>query len=80
MICALIERIEEGYRCNAQLMGYGNHTLVEAFKMEGIDIQKELNKMKIGEAKVWNIDWFPNVSEYIMPWYGTKNQSLSMER
>ena len=60
MICALIERIEEGYRCDAQFMGYGNHTLGEAFKMEGIDIEKELDKMKIGEAKVWNIGWFPN--------------------
>lgn len=60
MICALIERIEEGYRCDAQFMGYGNHTLGEAFKMEGIDIEKELEKMKIGEAKVWNIGWFPN--------------------
>ena len=55
MICALIERIEEGYRCDAQFIGYGNHALGEAFKMEGIDIEKELDKMKIGEAKVWNI-------------------------
>lgn len=60
MICALIERTEEGYRCDAQFMGYGNHTLSEAFKMEGIDLEKELEEMKIGEAKVWNIDWFPN--------------------
>lgn len=42
MICALIERTEEGYRCDAQFMGYGNHTLSEAFKMEGIDLEKEL--------------------------------------
>lgn len=41
-------------------MGYGNHTLREAFEMEGINIEKELDKMKIGEAKVWNIGWFPN--------------------
>jgi hypothetical protein len=60
MICALIERKEEGYKCDAQFMGYGNHTLSEAFKMEGIDLEKELEAMKIGEAKVWNIDWFPN--------------------
>ena len=39
MICALIERVEEGYRCDAQFIGYGNHTLGEAFKMEGIDIE-----------------------------------------
>lgn len=51
MICALIERIEEGYRCDAQFMGYGNHTLGEAFKMEGIDIEKELDKMKMAKLK-----------------------------
>ena len=28
--------------------------------MEGIDIQKEMEKMKVGESKVWNIGWFPN--------------------
>ena len=46
MICALIERVEEGYRCDAQFIGYGNHTLGEAFKMEGIDIEKELEYLQ----------------------------------
>lgn len=60
MICALIERLEEGYKFDCQFMGYGNHTLKEAFEMEDVNIEKELNKMKIGEVKVWNIGWFPN--------------------
>lgn len=47
MICALIERIEEGYRFDCQFMGYGNHTLREAFEMEGINIEKEIENIVI---------------------------------
>ena len=60
MICALISRLDEGWKVDAEFMGYGNANIVEAFKMEDIDIQKEMEKMKVGESKVWNIGWFPN--------------------
>ena len=60
MICALITRLDEGWKVDAEFIGYGNANIVEAFKMEDIDIQKEMEKMKVGESKVWNIGWFPN--------------------
>ena len=60
MICALITRLEEGWKIDAEFLGYGNLNIIEAFKMEGIDIQKEMEKMEVGESKVWNIGWFPN--------------------
>lgn len=42
MICAEFERLEEGYRVDAEYIGYGNANIIEAFKMEGIDIKKEV--------------------------------------
>ena len=39
MICAEFERLEEGYRVDAEYIGYGNANIIEAFKMEGIDDQ-----------------------------------------
>ncbi len=58
MICAEFERLEEGYRVDAEYIGYGNANIIEAFKMEGIDIKKKLDAMKIGETLVYNIGWF----------------------
>lgn len=60
MICMLIKRVEEGYEVDGEFMGYGNRNIIEAFAMEGIDLKKEMNDMKIGEVKVWNIGWYPN--------------------
>lgn len=58
MICVAFERTEEGYRVDAEWRGYGNANIVEAFKMEKIDIIKVLDNMKIGETKVYNIGWY----------------------
>ena len=58
MICAEFERTEEGWKVDAEWRGYGTHGIVEAFKMENIDILKVLESMKIGETKVYNIGWF----------------------
>ena len=58
MICAKFERMEEGYRVDAEWQGYGNANIFEAFKMENIDLQKVLDNMKVGETKVYNIGWW----------------------
>ena len=55
MICMLIKRVGAGYEVDG-----GNMNIIEAFAMEGIDLKKEMNDMKIGEVKVWNIGWYPN--------------------
>ena len=61
MICVLVERREdEACKIDAEWMGYGNRDLIEAFEMEGIDFKKELDKIKVGEAKVWNIGYYSN--------------------
>ncbi len=59
MICAEFEKLEEGYRVDAEWQGYGNANMIEAFKMENIDIKKVLDNMKVGETKVYNIGWYP---------------------
>ena len=51
MICMLIKRVGAGYEVDGQFMGYGNRNIIEAFAMEGIDLKKEMNDMKIGEVK-----------------------------
>lgn len=58
MICAEFKRVEEGFYVDAEFRGYGNADIIEAFKMEEIDIVKVLNEMKIGETKVYNIGWY----------------------
>ena len=60
MMCALITRNKDGWKVDAEFFGYGNANIVDAFKMEGIDIHNEMEKMKSGESKVWNIGWYPN--------------------
>lgn len=57
MICAEFERLKDGYRVDAEWIGYGNANIFEAFKMENIDIKKVLDNMKVGETKVYNIGW-----------------------
>ena len=58
MICAKFERLEDGYKVDAEWQGYGNADIFEAFKMENIDLKKILDDMKIGEVKVYNIGWW----------------------
>lgn len=58
MICAEFERLEEGWKIDAEGRGYGNANIIEAFKMEDIDIIKILENMKVGEKKVYNIGWW----------------------
>lgn len=58
MICAEFEKLEEGYRVDVEWIGYGNANIVEAFKIEGIDIIKQLDNMKVGETIVYNIGWW----------------------
>lgn len=59
MICAIFERIKEGYKVDVQWRGYGsNANIFEVFRMEGIDLKDVLNNMKIGETKVYNIGWY----------------------
>ena len=58
MIFAEFERTENGYKVDAEWIGYGNANIFEAFKMENIDLKKILDNMKIGEIKVYNIGWF----------------------
>lgn len=58
MICAEFERTEEGWKVDAVWRGYGNADMIEAFKMENIDIIKTLENMQIGETKVYNIGWW----------------------
>ena len=60
MLCCLITRVNEGFKIDYQSLGYGNMTVREMFAAEGINIEKEINDMQIGESKVWNIGWFPN--------------------
>lgn len=58
MICAKFERLDDGYKVDAEWQGYGNANIIEAFKMENIDIKKMLDNMKVGDTKVYNIGWF----------------------
>ena len=58
MICAKFERLEDGYKVDAEWIGYGNADIFEAFKMENIDLKKVLDNMKVGETKVDNIGWW----------------------
>ena len=58
MICAKFERLEDGYKVDAEWQGYGNANIFEAFKMENIDLTKVLDDMKIGEVKVYNSGWW----------------------
>ena len=58
MICAKFERLEDGYKVDAEWIGYGNADIFEAFKMENTDLKKILDDMKIGEVKVYNIGWW----------------------
>lgn len=58
MICAEFERTEEGWKIDAEWLGYGNANIIEAFKMEDINIISILENMKIGETKVYNIGWW----------------------
>ena len=58
MIFAEFERTENGYKVDAEWIGYGNANIFEAFKMENIDLKKILDNMKIGEIKVYSIGWF----------------------
>ena len=58
LICAEFERLEEGWRVDAEWIGYGNKNIYEVFKCEGIDIKKQLDDMKIGDTIVYNIGWF----------------------
>lgn len=56
MICAEFERTEEGWKVDAEWRGYGNADIIEAFKMENIDIIGVLEDMKIGEPKYTILD------------------------
>ena len=58
MICAKFERLEDGYKVDAEWQGYGNANIFEVFKMENIDLKNVLDDMKIGEVKVYNIGWW----------------------
>lgn len=58
ILCAEFEKLEEGFRVDAEWLGYGNANIIEAFKMENIDIVKVLDNMKVGETKVYNIGWW----------------------
>jgi len=58
MICAEFERLEEGYRVDAEWGGYGNLNIIEIFKMEIIDIKNVLDNMKASETKIYNIGWW----------------------
>ena len=58
MICAKFEKLEDGYKVDAEWQGYGNANIFEAFKIENIDLKKILDDMKIGELKVYNIGWW----------------------
>lgn len=58
MICAKFERLEVGYKVDAEWIGYGNADIFESFKMENIDLKKILDNMKVGETKVYNIGWW----------------------
>ncbi len=60
MICALVTRREDGYYIDAEWVGYGGCGIAKAFEFEGIDLKKELDNMRIGESKVWNIGYFLN--------------------
>ena len=47
MICAEFERTKEGWKVDAEWRGYGNADMIEAFKMENIDIIGVLAKRGI---------------------------------
>lgn len=49
MIKGFIERLEVGYNVNLEYWGYGNANIIEAFKMDGIDIKKVMDNMKVGD-------------------------------
>ena len=58
MICAEFERTEKGWKVDVEWRGYGNADIIEAFKMENVNIISVLENMKIGETKVYNIGWW----------------------
>lgn len=58
MICAEFERTKEGWKVDAEWRGYGNADMIEAFKMENIDIIGVFENMKVSETKVYNIGWW----------------------
>ena len=49
MIKGYIERLETGYNVNLEWWGYGNANIIEAFAMDGIDIKRIMDRMKVGE-------------------------------
>ena len=58
MICAEFERLEDGWKVDSEWRGYGNANIIEAFKIEDIDIVNVLENMKPGQKKVYNIGWW----------------------
>ncbi len=58
MICAEFEKLEEGYKVDAEWRGYGKLNMIEAFRLENIDIINVLENMKVGEKKIYNIGWW----------------------
>lgn len=59
MICASFQLLDDGYHVDAEWRGYGNMNIFESFKLEGIDLKKKLDSMKIGERLIYNIGWYP---------------------
>ncbi len=57
MIKGTIKRLslEEGWEVNLEFMGYGNHNIIDAFRMEGIDIKKQMEEMPVGKIYEYNI-------------------------
>ena len=55
MIKGYIERTNEAWKGNLEYLGYGNANIIEAFKMEDIDIKKVMEGMKAGEIIRYNI-------------------------
>jgi hypothetical protein len=58
MICAKFDKTEEGYKVDAEWGGCGNANIVEAFRLHDINIVKELDKMEIGQTRIYNIGWY----------------------
>ena len=57
MVCAKFEKTEEGFIVDAEWGGCGNANMIEVFRLHDVDIKKELEKMEIGQIKIYNIGW-----------------------
>lgn len=55
MLKGYIEKINsEEFYINIEFWGYGNLNIIEALKLEGVNLEKDINDLKPGDRKYYN--------------------------